>query len=360
VLTDAAQAKVRTLLEPAAQQDRVGSIDRMIRDYYAAFMDESRIEHLGIAPLLPELKSIQEAKSRRALGALMGRENASLLGSIFHLDISPDITEPEHYSIQISQPVLGLPDRSYYLDGSYAAERKEYTTYISKLLDLANWPLPYTQAIEIVQFETSIAKASWSREQERDSAKTYNPVTLQGLEASVPDFAWGEFLRAAGLRHEERFILVEKTAIPQIAALYEQTPLATLQTWAAFALLDRAAPYLSKPIANAAFQMHERLLEGQKQPSPRWKQGLKLVSGGKRHDPSREGCQPWGCGRTAVCLALFQARSARADGRASCRGESSFACAHRIVDMDGTHNKNGGHAQAGEVHNSNWLSGSLA
>jgi len=280
VLTDAAQAKVRGLLEAAAQQGRVGSVERMAGDYYAAFMDESAIEHLGITPVSLELKPIQEASSRKALASLMGRENASFLGSIFHLDISADIMDPEHYAIQISQPVLGLPDPTYYLDPSYTTQRNDYKTYITKLLELANWPEPYERTEEIVQFETSIARVSWSREQERDSTKTYNPVTLQQLEASVPDFAWREFLTAAGLGHEEKFIVVEQTAIPRIAALYGQTPLATLQAWEAFTLLDHAAPYLSTPFANAAFELHGKSLMGQKQQSARWKQGLKLVSGG--------------------------------------------------------------------------------
>jgi predicted metalloendopeptidase len=47
-----------------------------------------------------------------------------------------------------------------------------------------------------------------------------------------------------------------------------------------FTLLDHAAPYLSRPFAKAAFELHGESLMGQKQHSPRWKHGLKLVSGG--------------------------------------------------------------------------------
>jgi len=278
-LTDAAQAKVRALLEAAAQGS-IGSVDQMAGDYYAAFMDDSWIEYLGIMPLLQELESIQAATSRERLAALMGRENSSLFGSIFRLDISADIMDPEHYVIQISQPRLGMLDRSYYLEPSYATQRENYTGYITKLLGLASWPEAHKRAVEIVQFEIGVAEATWNREQERDSAKTYNPVTLQWLKASLPDFAWNDFLTAAELGHEDRFIVVEKTAIPRIAALYGHTPLATLRAWEAFTLLDRAAPYLSRPFVDAAFEMYGKSLKGQKQQSARWKQGLRLVSGG--------------------------------------------------------------------------------
>lgn len=280
ILTDSVEEELRGLLTVTAGQEGSGYVGRMAGDYYAAFMDDPQIERLGIVPLLPELKAIRTAKSRKALASLMGRENASLFGSVFHLDISADLKNPERYSVQISQPYLNLPARGYYLDESYATVRESYKAYMRNLLELSGWPEPERCAEQIMQFEISIARISWVPEQERDSAKAYNPASLLSLQASAPGFAWEKFLTAAGVGQEKKFIVVEKTAVPQIAALYKRTPLATLRAWEAFVLLDHAAPYLSKAFADAAFELHGKRLSGQRQPSPRWKQGLQLVSGG--------------------------------------------------------------------------------
>jgi putative endopeptidase len=276
-LTDSAQQRVRLLLEDAARPARAGSLEQLAGDYYASFMDEVRIERLGLSPLAAALQSIRRADSREKLASLMGRENASFLGSIFHLAISPDVMDPSSYTVQISQPQLGLPDRGYYLRSDLSEQRRDYKTYIARLLALAHWPQPDDIAAQILDFETSIAEVSWDREQERDSSKTYNPLTVQQLEISAPGFPWDVFLNVEGVTHEKRVIVVEKSAIPQIAALYQRAPLDLLQAWITFALLDHAAPYLSKGFSDAAFDLHGRSLGGSRQPSERWKRALRLV-----------------------------------------------------------------------------------
>ena len=276
-LTDAAQQRVRALLENASHHAAAGSPEQLAGDYYTAFMDEARIEHLGLRPMLPALRSIQKADTREKLASLMGRANDGFFGSLFVLDISPDLADPTRYTVHISQPTLTLPDRGYYLNDNSSSQRKDYTAYVTRLLTLAEWPQPDESAKQILQFETRIAELSWDREQERDSTKTYNPATLDQLETTAPGFPWRDFLAAAGVSHEKQFIIVEKTAIPQIAALYKEAPLPLLQAWTAFVLLDHAAPYLSKAFADAAFDLHGRSLEGSKLQGQRWKQALRLV-----------------------------------------------------------------------------------
>jgi putative endopeptidase len=277
-LTDVAQQRVHKLLQDESSQAKSGSPEQLVGDYYAAYMDEARIERLGISPLSPALQLIRRADSRQKLAALMGRENADFFGSIFHLDISPDIMNPTRNVVQISQPTLGLPDRSYYLDSALSSQRRDYQAYIAQLLSFAGWPQSDDAAAQIAHFETRIAEVSWDPEQERDPAKRYNPVTLSQLAGLAPGFPWSDFLAAAGVNREAQFNVVEKSAVLQIAALYQKTPLSLLQAWAMFALLDHAAPYLSKAFADAAFDLHGKSLEGRKQPPERWRQATRLVS----------------------------------------------------------------------------------
>ena len=45
-------------------------------------------------------------------------------------------------------------------------------------------------------------------------------------------------------------------------------------------IADNAAPYLSRPFADAYFQMHDQVLAGQKEQQARWKRGILAVGGG--------------------------------------------------------------------------------
>jgi putative endopeptidase len=123
------------------------------------------------------------------------------------------------------------------------------------------------------------------------------------LAGFAPGFDWAAFLGAAGLGDVERVILVEKSALPKMTAIFASTPMETLRAYQAFHLADNAAPYLSRPFAEARFEMMNRTLSGQAQQSARWKRGVHAVSGGDylagdRSD--RFGNMGWAVGRAYV------------------------------------------------------------
>ncbi|MGZ5004507.1 MAG: M13 family metallopeptidase, partial [Chthoniobacterales bacterium] len=106
------------------------------------------------------------------------------------------------------------------------------------------------------------------------------PVSLGELETLAPGFAWRGFLAKAGLNQVARVVVGEKSAFPKIAAIFAETPLEVLQAWQAFNVADHAAPYLSKPFADAFFEMRNKTLSGQAEQQVRWKRGVHAVSGG--------------------------------------------------------------------------------
>src|SRR5271170_6150797 len=67
-LEDENRAQLRAILEAAAKPDGTrNEVTQKIGDYYASCMDETAIDKLGAVPLLPELKRIQELKSKQDL-----------------------------------------------------------------------------------------------------------------------------------------------------------------------------------------------------------------------------------------------------------------------------------------------------
>jgi len=272
--------QVRTLLEDAAKQaprHPVTTTDK-IGAYYAAFMDEARVERLGLAPLRPELAAIRAATSRDQLAGRMGHAYEGFDGALFGVQILADLKHPEVNAAYLVQAGLGLPDRDYYLQADYADKKDAYRAYMAKVLTLAGWPDAAAQAAAVVALETRVAEASWTKVEDRDVTKVYNPRTLAQLEQEAPGFAWGAYFKAAGL--PDTVVVGEITAFPKIAKIYGETPIATLKARAAFTLIDNAATYLSSPFAQAWFEFHGATLGGAKAIEPRWKRAVHAVSGG--------------------------------------------------------------------------------
>ena len=259
--------------EPATLEGKVGA-------FYKSFMDEARIASLGAAPLAAHLAAVRAADTHDKLAALMGRHNADFEGTLFGLGVDIDVKDPKRYAVYVGQAGLGLPDRDYYLEASFAPKKAKYEVYVAELLRQLGWPEAEQRAKDIVAFETAVASASWTRTQQRDADATYNAMSIAELQTLAPGFAWQPFLEAANLGSLSRIVVGEKSAFPKLAALFAQTPIPTLQAWLAFTVADNAAPFLSPAFAGAQFALRKQALLGQQQEAVRWKLGVHAVSGG--------------------------------------------------------------------------------
>jgi putative endopeptidase len=281
-MTDRVQARLHDMMEDAAKTARhqPTDISGKVGAFYKAFIDEKRIEALGAKPIASELARIRDAKTRDDLAATMGAGTSDFYGSLFGLFTDIDLKDPSHYAVYVTQGGLGLPDRDYYLQPGFAKQKAAYLGYVATLLRLAGWTDPDARAKDVVDFETKIADASWTKVQDRDPVATYNPMSVADLAKLAPGFDWTGFLKSAGLAKVNHVIVAEKTAFPKLTAIYAVTPVETIKAWQAARVADDAAPFLSKAFDDAYFNLHSKALSGQSQEEVRWKRAVLAVGGG--------------------------------------------------------------------------------
>ncbi|WP_250633467.1 M13 family metallopeptidase [Pinirhizobacter soli] len=266
--------------EPSDAAGKVGA-------YYRAYLDQPRRDALGWQPIKPLLDGVRQATTKDAQVALMGRAPMSFEGSLFGLTVEVDHRDPEHAAVFLSLSGTALPDRAYYLDKRFAAQRSAYRNYLTASFARIGWPLPADAAGRVLDFETALASASWSQAQQRDVLSTNNQVTLAELERQAPGFAWQRFLAASGIPENARLVMVEKAAFPQVAKLFAATPLSTIEAWQAARIIDHASPVLSTDFTDAWFRFHGMALAGQSSPPAPWHLAVQTISGsGCPGDPS--------------------------------------------------------------------------
>jgi putative endopeptidase len=276
-LNELSQARLHALLDKAAaatgsegEQAKVGAL-------YRSFMAEAKVDALGAKPMAADLAAIKAEKTKADVARVMGKSMRAFGGSIFGASVQVDAKDPDHYAVYLNQAGLGLPDRDYYLEKSFAEQKAKYELYVAQMLTLAKWPNPAANAKAIVALETEIAKVSWTRAEQRDDNKMYNPYDTAKLPGLAPGFDWTAFMTGAGLTKVSHVVAQENTAFPKIAEIFGKTPIATLKAWQAFHLADQAAPYLSKPFLDARFAFRGKVLTGQQAQRPRWKRGVQVV-----------------------------------------------------------------------------------
>jgi putative endopeptidase len=278
IMSERSLLQQRELIEAAR-----GSADpdaRKVGDLYASFMDEARIEALGVKPLQADLQRI--ARIRRSsefteLMAYLGRINVP---TPIATGVRPDSKHSTQYAFWMSQNGLGLPDRDYYSSSEprLVEFRTKYRTHIETMLRLLGDADAGRQADDILALETELAKIQWTRVANRDPQKTYNPQTLEQLQALAPAIAWNKFLTVSGLSQPLPALIVRQPDYLQgLSHLLESTPLKSWKSYFRFHLLSNRAVFLSKAFLDEDFAFYQGVLRGTPSNTERWKRGVRLV-----------------------------------------------------------------------------------
>ncbi len=279
---DRVEVQLRALIEEAAAaaKRQPDSLQGKVGAFYQAFMSANKREAAGARPIADDLAAIRRSRSRDQIALVMGQVPFGFDQAFFQIGIDADLKDISHYVVYLLQAGLSMPDRDYYLKPEFAEEKRKFQLHVEKMLHLIGWQSPRRNADAIAALETRIAQVSWTKEQQRDVVKTYNAFTVPELESFAPGFNWRLFLKDAKLADKERLVIAEKTAFPQIAKIFADTPLETLQAWLAFGVADTAAPYLTHAFSDEYFDFHKKVLLGIEKRPDRWKEGVRAVAGG--------------------------------------------------------------------------------
>jgi len=256
-----------------------GSDEAKIADAYRSYIDQARVDQLDAQPLQPYLAAIRAADSHEKMAVYMGQTVGRFGGSFFGTGITIDAKQPTRYVVSTGQSGLGLPNRDYYLDARYADKKEKYQAYVARMLGMIGWADPAETAAQIVALEEKIADAHWSPAENRNRDKTYNEFTIRQLAEQAPGFDWQAYYDAAKLGGVPRLIVRQNTAMPKIAAIYAETPVALLQAWEAFHTADDMAPYLSQRFSDAQWEFRARDLSGQPEQRSREKRAISFAEG---------------------------------------------------------------------------------
>ena len=284
VLDDLSRERTKTLIEQAAQDpnSRIGAA-------YASFMDEAAVEAKGLAPFEPWLGQVRGIKSKAALPQIYAQAAQLGIGTPFGGFVNQDDKAPDQYILNFFQAGLGMPDRDYYLkaDPKLAETRAQYLAHLTKMLTLAGEKNAAARAKAIVDFETKIAKVSWTKIESRDATKTYNKMTIAELTRRAPGFDFPSLIKATGAQGVESMIVAQPSAITGIAKLIGQAPLAVLKDQLLIRSLDSYASYLPKAFDAENFAFYGTVLSGTPEQEIRWKRAVNFTVGVLQDDVSK-------------------------------------------------------------------------
>ena len=283
VLGDLSEARVHGLLDKWAADKSLkpGSDEAKVAAIYRTYLDEATAEKLDAKPIQPFIDAVKKAQTKDDLAKLMGKAAGSFGSSFFGAGVSDDQKNPDKYTLYLGQAGLGLPDREYYLQDKFKAQKDRYQKYVADMLKLVEWPDAEKAAADVVAMESQIAAGHWTRAESRDRDKTYNPLTITELETYAAGFPWKVAFKEAGLLDKTDHVVArQNTALPKIAKVFADSSVDALKAWEAFHIVDDAAGLLSKRFVDTQWEFRAKFLNGAQEQRPRWKRAVSAAEGG--------------------------------------------------------------------------------
>lgn len=279
-LAERSEGDVKAIIEEIAARKDLNAEEKLVADFYNAYMDTETLNKRGVAPIKPLLSEINDISSTDDLAEMFGKSWLTGNKAPFGGGMWFNRLNPNKYEMSLGAGGLGLPDRSYYLEDAerFVKTRTAYVAHISDMLKFAGNENTTERAQAIVDLETKIAQGHWPREKRRNRDLTLNQIERADLSTTYPGFNWDLYFAQTGYKVPQLNVS-QPEPIKAMIALINQEDIAVWKDYLTYHAISGNAGLLSEEVFNTNFAFFGKELNGQQEPRPRWKRAISEMSG---------------------------------------------------------------------------------
>ena len=263
----------------STMKTKPGSVEQKIVDLYKQGLDSTRLNNEGAAPLQKYIAEVQAVSDKKELATLLGKMHLDGEGGFFGAYVEADLMDSDNQILYMGQGGLGIGDRDYYVKAENAAIHEGYRVFLKKVLELAGVENAATVADNTLFIEDYLAQHSWTREQERDIPKLYNPMSTAQIIEAFPGFDFAAMFEAAGIPDQEKIIVAEPSFFKAFSDFVANADVEILKDYTVAHLVSSACGSLSDDFYAAQFEFFSRQMAGIQEHKPRWKRAMAVPNG---------------------------------------------------------------------------------
>jgi putative endopeptidase len=266
----------------AAAASPKSALEKQYGNYFGACMNQDLVEQKGLKPLQPAFKHIAGLKDSHKLATLMGKlEAEGSAAPLFRFGVEQDDKDSSKQIAGIFQGGLSLPDRDYYIvdNKRFQEIRKQYVEHVTRMFTLAgdSPERAAKEAVAVLEIETALAQASTSRTDLRQPENRYHIYTLADFQKLTPDFDYSVYFKDVKIRPFETLNVATPNFFKGLDGLIAKEPIEAWKSYFRWHALHGAAVNLPKAFFDENFAFFGKTLNGQKEPTPRWKQCVAMT-----------------------------------------------------------------------------------
>lgn len=274
--------QVNGLIQDIAAQNKEqapkhGSVEQKIGDLYNMVMDTARRDTLGVMPAYKSIEPLQEITTKEDLLRYVA---TSLECSMWAMYVEADAKNSNMNILNECQAGFALGEKEYYFDQDEHSVmiRDEYKKHIAKMFGLFGYLDGDLAADIILRMETRLAGAALNNVELRDPILNYNKMSIDELQAMVPEIDWRTYLDLGGM-HTDSINVGQIAHLKEAGKMWQEESLEDLKTFFIWQIIDGSAGYLSQDVYMENFHFYGQILSGTTEPKPLWKRAVSLVNG---------------------------------------------------------------------------------
>ena len=273
---------LKELLENSYPQ---GSVEQQLSDLYKLAMDSARREKEGVAPIMGDLKALENAKSKEQLFNIQLSMMPYGDSEIFGAYIGADEKNATENILNIYQSGLTLGQKDYYLENDEATKkiREAYKKHIVNMFQLFGFKKGAAEKKmkNILKIETALAKVSKSRTELRDPIANYHKMTLREFDAKYPHFQLEKQMNAKGIKTEyiQEMVVGQPEFMAAADKLFAEMTAAEYRDMMEWGLIGSATGYLNDAVRAENFEFYGKVFSGRQQDHPLWRRATNQVQG---------------------------------------------------------------------------------
>jgi putative endopeptidase len=276
-LREKAQENLNALFQSMTTTEaEFGTVDQKISDLYKMALDSTTRNELGAQPIQPYIAQIQAVQSKDELATLLGQMQLYGEGGFFGAGVEADLTNSDIQILYLGQGGLGMGDRDYYLLESNKALKDGYQAFLVKVLTLSGIQNAETVAAKGLALEDAMAKISWTREDNRDMQKIYNPMSTEQICKAWPELRFDKMCAEAGIAPQEKIIVEQPSYFEGLNNLFAKTDLETLKDYLLCQFVAGQTGALSDEFYTASWEFFSHQMAGAQEETPRWKRAMSV------------------------------------------------------------------------------------
>ena len=262
-----------------------GSTEKKLSDLYKMAMDMKRRNKDGVAPVMPIIRKLEDAKTKEELFGVQKELLTYGSQQFFSFGFAADEKNSTQNILNVSQGGITLGQKEYYLDDDEATRniREAYKKHVVKMFQLFGFSKKEAQKKmeNLLKVETALAQVSKSRTELRDVAANYNKMTLSDFTAKYPNMRLLDQATAMGVKaaYIQEMVVGQPSFMEGADKVVGALTPDEYRDYMEWGEITGAASCLSDKLVAENFDFFGKTMRGRKEMHPLWKRATAQVEG---------------------------------------------------------------------------------